>query len=388
MSLNDPLATRKSEKDDPPSIHLRRLRDAPLDTLQRLTDEIGHRPATSLAEARAAALLDGRLRRAGLQVIADTFMVIPEPGWAGIILGVLALVAFITYYWLPFLTLGFVVILILVAGIALWQPSLLAGKPRPSQNVVGNRAASDQQHTRLVLLARLDTPLTPALLTRALGGHLVIILRLAATLLIALFALIGLFNPQRLWLYLMVLPTLYLVLAALLDLLTLRPIGPAQPQHSAGIAVLLATCEQLDTLEHTELWAVGLGATARATGLFDLLRRYPFDQASTLFVALEGLGSGAPAIITSEGWPRSQQADHQLVETLVQIVNEWKPPLAQISYGAPTIVAPLLQAGRRTISLACLGPGHTPVIDQEYLEGATRLVIELAYTIDRWSEDT
>jgi hypothetical protein len=241
---------------------------------------------------------------------------------------------------------------------------------------------------RLVLLARLDTPLTPAVLTRALGGHLISSLRLAATLLIAIIAITGLFDPQRLWLYLMVLPTMYLVLAALLDLFALRPVGPTQPQHSAGIAVLLAACEQLDTLEHTELWAVGLGATTHAAGLFDLLRRYPFDQATTLFVALEGLGNGTPVVVKAEGWPRSQQADQQSLETVTQISKEWKTPITQIAYRAPTLVAPLLHAGRRAMSLACLGQGHTPVIDQEYLEDATRLVIELAHAIDHWSEGT
>ena len=386
MPSNDPLAMRKPDKDDPPSLHMRRLRDAPFDTLQRLIDEFGHRPATSLAEARAAALLDGRLRRAGLQVIADTFSAIPEPGWVGMILGLLACGALLAYYWLPLLTLGLAAVLALLATIALLRPRFLSGMPRPSQNVVGNRAASDQQHYRLVLLARIDTPLAPAILTRALGGQHIMRMRLVATLVFGLLAIIGLFDPQRLWLYLLALPALYLAAAALHDVLAARPLGATHPKDSAGIAVLLAASEQLDALEHTELWAIGLGATARGAGLSDVLRRYPFDSAKTLFVALEGLGSGAPAIVSTEGWPRSLPADPQLAEALATITQDPQDSALSIASPTPTLASTLLQDGRRAISIACFGPQSetVPDMEQEHLERATRIVIALARAIDQW----
>src|SRR5689334_17960087 len=80
------------EVDIRPGQHLRRLREHPLDAVNRITGEIGPRRATSLAEAQAAAYLDGRLRRAGLRVSIDPFR---APGGAGADGALLALLAMI-----------------------------------------------------------------------------------------------------------------------------------------------------------------------------------------------------------------------------------------------------------------------------------------------------
>jgi hypothetical protein len=381
---NDPLATHSASQYEG-GIHLRRLRESPFDTLQRLHDQLGHRPPTSLAEARAAAMLDGRLRRAGLQVIADTFESVRPPGWAGIIQGVIAFTALVAYYWFPWVTLGLIALLIVLACVLHMRPTLLAGKPQPSQNVIGNRAATEQRQYRLILLAALDTPWQHPQLVRVLGGQLIPTLRLLAIMLMACIALAGTFNPQRIWLYLLAIPCVYLITTGLLEALAFRPFWQAEAYCSAGLAVLFATCEELGTLEYVEVWAVGLGATGVQSGLADLLRRYPFDHDTTLFVALDTLGSGSPAVIQSEGWSSSLLADAALLATIQPIAEQPDSAASIIAIRSATLAQPLL-AQHRAISIASLGPlpGRGHEIDPQHLDQATNLIVKLAQAMNQW----
>src|SRR5437899_8558299 len=81
-----------------PGQYLRRLREDPLDAVSRIAGEIGPRGATSLGEARAAAYLDGRLRRAGLRVSADSFRAPRSAGADGPLLALPALLSVVLYY--------------------------------------------------------------------------------------------------------------------------------------------------------------------------------------------------------------------------------------------------------------------------------------------------
>lgn len=370
--------------EDQPGPYLRRLRDIPYEMLQRLSEELGWRPATSLTEARAAAFIDGRLRRSGLHVTADTFTTLPSIGWGGTIAAALALLASLLYYWTPVVSLALMAGSIGVLVAELVRGPLLT-KPQPCQNVVGNRASSDERRTRLVLVARLDTPALPKPLATALGGALIAYLRLAAAALLSALMVVGVLDPQRIWLYLQALPVLYLLATAALDQLGRRGAGTTPLHESAGLGVMLACVQGLDVLEHTELWAVGLGASATGAGLADLLRRYPFDQETTVFVALEGLGSHAPTLVAAEGWPRMREADFEMTNALIQEAASRDIQLRVIQTRLYHLAGPLLRAGWRALTFACLGPSpRAAPIDPEDLERATRCVIGLARAIDRW----
>jgi hypothetical protein len=374
----------RDDDDDSPGPYLRRLRDVPQDTVHRLEEEIGRRPATSLSEARAAAYLDGRLRRAGLRVSADTFTAHPAPGWERIVSGGLLVLALILYYWQPFVALLLQISALCLMGASIVRRGTpLIERQQPTQNVIGTRAASDQRHHRLVVLAALDTPAIPQQLSVRFGGAAIPIIRVIAALLIVAFGLIGVFDPQRLWFYLQFPPALYLIASAILDALGKRGFWPVQSADSVGLAVLLACCEALDEMLHTELWAIGLGASTAEAGLSDVLRRYPFDPATTLFIVLEGLGTGEPIFLTHDGWP-SRPADSQLTTIAAQAAADPKimiAPLAATRHA--TIATRLLRQGRRAITIACLGPAITPATDSaEALNRATRLVIAMARTID------
>ena len=379
---HSPIRARDDDEDQP-GPYLRRLRDVPQDTVHRLDEEIGRRPATSLGEARAAAYLDGRLRRAGLRASADTFTARPGPGWEGMLGGGLMLLALLLYYWQPLIAVLLQAITLGLAAAAVIQRGTpLIERKRPSQNVIATRAASDQRHHRLVLLAALDTPALPRRISMLLGGAAMPMVRAIAALAALGFGMIGLFDPQRLWFYLQFLPALYLIVAATLDALGKHGFWAPQAADSAGLAVLLASCEALDELLHTELWAIGLGASTSRAGLADVLRRYPFDPATTLFIGLEGLGNGEPVFLTHDGWP-GRQADPQILGIATQAAADARIAIpALTATRQATIAASLMHEGRRAMTIACLGPGASTPTSAEALERATRLVIAIARAVD------
>src|SRR5436189_6490 len=90
-----------AKTDEQPRSLLRRLREDPLDAINRIAGEIGARRATSLGEAQAAAYLDGRMRRAGLRVSVDAFRAATSAGWDGVLLALLAALGVALYYWFP-----------------------------------------------------------------------------------------------------------------------------------------------------------------------------------------------------------------------------------------------------------------------------------------------
>jgi hypothetical protein len=275
----------------------RRLRAEPLAAVQHIAGEIGPRPPTSLGEAKAAAYLDGRLRRAGALVAADSFRTTPPAPWDGLLAALLAAVGFGLYPQQPLPSL------LLVLWVAILSLVLLArrGAPiidrrRTSQNVVATVAAAQGAQRRVVMLAPLDTlPTLGRLGWLLLRGQRTRRGRAIAAVLLALLAIAGLVAPATkplIWLA-QIGPGLYLALLAALELRALRaPFSPGAVSHAGSLAAMLAAVEEAGEPARVELWAVALGVNATGAGLADFLRRYPFDQARTLFVVLHGVGGG------------------------------------------------------------------------------------------------
>lgn len=381
-----------------PGQYLRRLREYPLDAVNRIAGEIGPRRATSLAEAQAAAYLDGRLRRAGLRVSADPFRAPRSIGADGLILAVLAVISVALYFWFPLPSLALAVWSLLIALVISGQSgaSLLARR-RQSQNVIATRATAHAPRWRVVLLAPLDSPVAMSRFTRLIGDDVrPQIGRVVACALLTLFALVGILDVRRMWWYAQMLPVAYLLLLAILDVWTLRaPATPGAVSHAGALAVLLASAEELNGLQQTELWAVPLGATAAGVGMADFLRRYPFDNERTLFIGLEGIGAGTLSYVTREGVLRERAADPLLLQLVA--AADANDPLINAEprryRRERTIVRPLQRGGRRALTITCLGAdGEVPyrgshddtpeIAEAQTLDRAVRLVAGLVRKID------
>ncbi len=383
----------------------RRLRDDPIDTITHLADTIGPRGATGLHEAQAAAYFNGRLRRAGLDVSAEVFKTRLVPGWDDVVVACMGLIAVVLDIWLP---LPALLLFVLMWGWAMWLVArearpLLSGE-RESQNVVGIRAiGSTTARWRLVVLAPLDSPPAVGPLVRLL----VVRPRATVSMALATVALVVCgaarwYTGHAWWWYAQWLPLVLLLLLAGAQFMLLRAQpSPGAAHHAGALAVLLSTVEELVAMERVEMWAVGIGATTRSSdGVTDLLRRYPFEQELTLFVSLEGLGSGTLCYLTREGVFREHVADPLLLKLVA--AADAADPLIDVEprplRNRTLIGHALHRAGRRVLTMTCLDDnGHAPrvgsmqdvpaTIDASMLERAVRLLAGMAQQLDALQDE-
>jgi hypothetical protein len=325
----------------------------PLETIRHLVSSIGARPATSLEEAQAAAYVDGQLRRVGMRVSADTFPapihsnpVYPLIALAGLLIGLLTGLVPLPSLLLAVWLLVLVAFNMLVAPLPL--PPLVSSS---SQNIVGTRASEQRPQWRVILLGPLDSH--PAeggkeQLTR--WQRAAAVSYLAACTLLVLLAALTLATAWRGWWYGQIVPVIVLVAA----LFPLQTRGTSLVGSSTALAVMLKVAERLTALRSVELWVVALGATTTSdSGLRNLLARYPFSSADTLFLIIEKLESEHLAYAKKQGTLRQYAPDALLVRLLREHSAETAAnPLPSCSYPAATALAlPLHIRGYRAMSL-------------------------------------
>jgi hypothetical protein len=338
--------------------------------VRHLTTSIGPRRATSLEEARAAAYVDGRLRRAGMKVSADPFLASASPPPTAPLLSLAGILAALLVGWVVipslFLSLWLIVLTLFeLAGFSLPMPLF---RSRDSQNTVGTRASEKRPRWRVVLLAPLDTP--PPM---QVGGSCVrqqqamLIVRLIAAVSLAILALVFLGQQEHLLPASLspgglniegVLPLGQGVVVVLLlvSLLPRRPRRNPALGGAGGLAVLQAIAEQIPSTRSVELWGVGVGSsTTGSYGVRDLLNRYPFPRAETLFLTLECIDHGVPVCVSHEGAFRQWRADPLLLDlaSRAQATIPAGDTAIQIRpYPAATTLAlPLHRRGYRTLAI-------------------------------------
>lgn len=352
---------------------------------------VGARPATSPAEARAAAFVNGRLRRAGMGVSTYALRSVRRPGGAYAVLAALGLVATALTPLLPQPSLLFAaVILAALLYDALFTPLLPLWRRGTSQNIVGIRAIADAgglvprlPRWRVVLLAPLDTPaVRSGLGTLAGPSRFATLTRLAAPSLL-LGAALGLWlaPAQPAWWVLLATGGLLLLALLIADLLPLLP-APEDGSRVA-LATLVATASRLGALDQVELWAVAVGAAASdPAGALSLLARYPFENEATLVIALEQFTGNQLVYATREGGLVARPADALLVR-LAAAADAADPridaePRSLEAKGA--LAGPLQHRGMRTLSISAReAPESSAVL---LAERATRLVVGIVRALD------
>ena len=375
--------------------YVRRLRDAPLDAAFHLLESSPDRRATTLGEARAAAYADGRMRRAGFRVSADAFRTWIAPVGDVLLTLPIAVTGIALYYWFPWI--GFVLLMVAFALIALGivRQRPLLGRARPSQNIVGIRAAQEAVRRRVVLLAPLDTPHLDLFLQRVGSFRGVQRIVLCSYALMACASGLGLVFIDRIWLYLQIVACVLPLIASISDAWHYFDApSPGAVSHASALAVLVSACERVEEFEYVEVWAVGLGASMYGDGLNDFLRRYPFEPADTLFIGLESLGSQATCYVSLEGWPAPRRAEQQLLDLLAALPADDTAPMTPCRYANnDTLAAALARRGFRSISIMGLDPaGQRPrfgsaldtaeYLDAAYLEQAAHGVAALLRRVE------
>ncbi len=365
--------------------------DDPLDVLRYIVTTIGQRPATSLDEAQAAAYVDGRLRRAGLHVNADTFHAPSGQGVRMLLASLLGLLATLMTGFMPlpaFLLALWLFILVCIHVLTVSTP-LFAPRSN-SQNIIGTRACEHTPRWRVVLLAPLDTlPHDKSVCVNATWHTLQSIARIIAFGLIAVFSLLMLFNPHPFWWYGQSVPACYLLITLLWPVC----IGHGSATGRAGsLAVLLHIAEHLTTLHTVEVWVVALGATTTGNhGLRDFLNRYPFPHAQTLFFVLESIEGGPISYIPYEGIVRQWKADMLLkhVATTVSTAVTSEPIQPHPHSRLSSLASPLQNKNYRVLTLvtnkiegALSYPPSDNAMHAQTLEQATHLLLGMIRHLD------
>jgi len=152
---------------------------------------------------------------------------------------------------------------------------------------------------------------------------------------------------------LLIVPALYLLLAASAELwVRSQPFSAGAVSYASSIAAMLAAVDDIGRLNHTELWAVGLGGGTTGAGLAQLVKKYPFDANATFFIGLEGIGRGTLSYLIHDVNERTRSADDMLIDVFTQATLGVRAE-PRIANFVP-LVRPLTQAKRRAISVACL----------------------------------
>lgn len=290
----------------------RSLRERIVETLRHLSEDVEARRVGGLGEAQAAGYVAGRFRRADYAATVQSFRagVGDRPVWS--------VIAFLGAWGGGLVTLGVARATVggggLLLALALLFLALdLSGrgglrmllKGKLSQSVVAPRAARDRQvRWRVIVLAPLDGP---PLMALGRNGTMFLI----GALVVALSAAVGTLVSGA---------TMWRVVAAacgggLLGMgswIALRPLMPAPVPaiHGAGeLTTLLMIADELEPLQHVEVWLVALGGgSVGHESVHALMRHYPFSPSDTWVINLHHITAGQPVFVTREGVLRERRS--------------------------------------------------------------------------------
>lgn len=357
-------------------------RDNPFRIVQTICEQIGPRPAASIAEAQTASYMAKYMRRSGLTVWTDPFIAPVPSGGAAMIIALLATAVIVSWPTNQIYAIVAAILCVMSAFITnhTWF-SWLTIRRAESQNIIGTRASINAPTRRVVLLTPLDThrPADPLFGSEVRVGASIALLTLVIIEYIAPLPI-----PTEIRVAIMAIPTIYLIMTASTELWSYtqaHSVGAVS--YASSIASILTAVEDVGRMQHTEIWVVGLGSGTTGAGVRQLLKQYPFDPEATFFIGVEGIGRGALSYIIRDYKNRFQTADPTLVQRVIEATTgvRAEPSIA----GFTPIVGPILDAKRRAISIATLDQkGRVPLqgsakdtptaVNPALLEQATRLI--------------
>jgi hypothetical protein len=147
--------------------------------------------------------------------------------------------------------------------------------------------------------------------------------------------------------------------------------------HAGALAVMARVMDELDDLQHTEIWAVATGAGVSSAGVLDLMQRYPFDTRSTFFVGLSGLGRGTLSYVIHDQHERGRSIDPLMLEIMAEL-----QPYIEIDARTskqPSVLRPLMRQQRRCLDITCVDDaGYVPLqgSSQDSVEAVSMPMLE------------
>ncbi len=234
-------------------------------------------------------------------------------------------------------------------------------------NLIARVPAQHRARHRLVLMAHLDTHKTPW--PYRSPGHARLFSRLITLAFLSFLAATGVglwraWHPRglsRRW------QGLFAAMQGLMGLLTAQaettPYSPGAHDNASGVAGVLALAEHLarHPFPHTEVWLVFTDCEeVGAYGALALVERYAEDLREAVFLNLDMIGMGYPAVQLVDGLVRRHRVHPGLWERLQPLFRERPHWYAREEGGAYTDTTPLTKLGYQAITITVYLPQDHP----------------------------
>lgn len=388
--LADLLAVRETQ-------HLRFGRHSMLipDIVQAIAGDIGMRPAGSNAESKTATYIASLWQMADVLHWSDSFVIPGRQQTTTVAVAVMSMIVTLLALGNPAIAL---VVALIGVGLAFWPVyqdiPVARGRRETSQNVIAIRKTKTPPRRRVVFVAPLDTFRVIDRFSQPRQRFMAMMVQFGLVLLAALdpnpvAQLLPLAGFNVAWLGVFV--TIYLGFAAMAEQRIRQLPTRGAVSHAGALAVLARVMDELDDLQHTEIWAVATGAGVSSAGVLDLMQRYPFDTRSTFFVGLSGLGRGTLSYVIHDQHERGRSIDPLMLEIMAEL-----QPYIEIDARTskqPSVLRPLMRQQRRCLDITCVDDaGYVPlqgspqdtveVVSMQMIERGVRVCTMMVRAID------
>lgn len=373
-----------------------------------LAGEIGPRPATGPAEARAHGYAEEVLRRAGFDVRVEPFRSQTTFTWPWLLVGSLVTAAGVLPWWPGLRVLAAAAgILGVAAFIGMADVALDVGRlfaTGESRNVIGRLAPAGRPEHRVVLAAHADSTKAALLFhpaqARRFGTNLRV--HMAGSVWVALAAVLGALVPGALRWEWIALPGLVPVVYGLV-LLVHRELAMPWVQgandNASGVGLALALAEHFskNRPERTEIWVAitGCEEVGAPVGMARLVARHRAELRGASVLVLDNLGAGEIRYLLGEGNLRFHRSDPELVRLAAASAArhpDWRIGPSRVPPGSYTDAHASLAAGIPTLAIWAERDGglpnwHWPTdvlanVEPETLARAFTFVREIVEAID------
>jgi hypothetical protein len=372
-----------------------------IEAVRTLSEDIGPRPSASREEKEAARYVSARLQEAGFKVKTEPFRGLSTFSLTYGIIYMGFVISSLICLILPIISF----ILALVSLLAFLTeassvPTLSRVLPkRPSQNVVGVSPAKVEVKRRVVISAHLDSSRAALLWHPKLvaGFRRSFLAMVGAMFIITLLCLLGIFMPLGWLIFVQLICAIYLLSSVFLMIhreLFMKH-TPGANDNASGVAVLLASAEELMDMEKTELWAIATGCEESGLcGMLAFMEAHAFPRENTYFINVDNCSAGCASYITSEGMLLRYPSSQELLKLAREVAaEEGLEVKARSFHTLPTDALVPMVRGYKAMSIMAfdergmLPNWHWPTdtvgnVDQATLENAFKLVVGVVRKLD------
>lgn len=293
------------------------------ETISKLKS-IGPRPTGSDKEKELAIWIEDKLKSFGLETKAQTFKVVPTYSYPYIIIWGLLIfsVFFIPINRFFSFLLALIITYLEFRELDTFHNITNLFRTKTSRNVIGKN--SDKP--RLVIMAHIDSARTsiffhPKYVT---SPRVSMLFTTGSSLAVLILTFLNLIFPLRFWLYIGLVPSLYLLflIVAHIHRELFMGFSPGGNDNGSGVIVALYSAKILKE-ENVPFWVVFTGGEESGTyGAEALEREYREKLRDVFILNLDNLGAGRLTVATKEGMWKIFKVRDEWLNTIKNSIND------------------------------------------------------------------